>query len=280
LLLAWAVSFAAPLALAVLWERMLRRISDAEQFDHEGAVNVVGEVARLPAHSRRRHPSAAAHADLSLFEESVDSLRTCLVLGEAHADLRVIAVASAISGEGKTSVAAQLAVSIARATGAPTLLIDADLRSPDIHRVFQIANSPGLADVLEENCTLAEAVNTEWSEFVHVLPGGRVASNPHALMNNGLLPRLLDEARAEYAYIVIDTPPILLASESLVVASAADGRLLCTMRDFSRESQVKSACVRLRAVGAPTLGAVLNGIPARQYASKYGSYPYARSHAS
>ncbi|HTN77840.1 MAG TPA: exopolysaccharide synthesis protein, partial [Pirellulaceae bacterium] len=88
----------------------------------------------------------------------------------------------------------------------------------------------------------------------------------------------LDEAKREYAYIVIDTPPVLLASEALVIAKEVDGTLLCTMVNHSRESQVKAASERLKTVGARNLGAVLNGIPSHSYSSRYGSYPYARSH--
>jgi len=263
----------APFGIAVLWERWVRRIANAEQLDQQTHVRVVGEVARLPA--RRHATTELTHRDLSLFEESVDSLRTCLVLGQGNADVHVIAVASAVSGEGKTSVAAQLAVSIARATGEPTLLIDADIRSPDVHEIFQISNDVGLANILEGNSPLDECVNREWSELVHVLAAGRASANPHRLINSQRFRQLLQEARAKYNHIIIDTPPILLASESLAIAKEADGTLLCTMRDFSRESQVNSAAARLEAVGARTLGAVLSGIPTGHYTAKYGNYAHA-----
>jgi capsular exopolysaccharide synthesis family protein len=212
--------------------------------------------------------------EVSLFEESVDSLRTCLLLGNQGEHVHIIAVASAISGEGKTSVATQLAVSIARATRQPTLIIDADMRSPDVHRIFQMENSGGLASILQSEATLEEALHTEWNDYIHVLPAGRATTNPHTLLNSALFRDLLAECRTKYTHIVIDTPPILLASESLVVAKESDGTLLCTMRDHSRERQVHSACERLRAVGARTLGTVLSGIPSRQYAAKYGNYSY------
>ncbi len=276
-LMAAAGCFALPLGVAFLWERTIRRINDAEQLDHEASVQVVGEVARLPQRTDRVLANITTIQDLSLFEESVDSLRTCLVLGDERSDVRVIAVASAVSGEGKTSVAAQLAVSIARATGEKTLLIDADLRSPDVHRLFQIVGTPGLADVLESRLTLAEAINTQWSEFVHVLPAGEMTGNPHQLVNGSCLRSLISDVRAQYAYVIVDTPPILLASEALVIAKEVDGVLLCTMRDHSREAQVKAACERLRTVGARNLGAVLNGVPSRQYAAKYSSYRYQRA---
>jgi len=275
MLLAGMMLFCAPFGLAMLWERFVRRIGDAEQLDQH-SLHVVGEVSRLPLARLSNAPDGAIDRDLLLFEESVDSLRTCLVLGENHADVRVIAVASAVAGEGKTSVAAQLAVSIARSTGEPTLVIDGDLRSPSIHRVFQIENTPGLADVLEGNCEVRDAINKEWSEFIHTMPAGRASMTPHALMNSPRWRAALEQLREQYRYIIIDSPPVLLASEALVIAKEADGVLLCTMRDYSREKQVRAACERLRAGGARNLGAVLSGIPAKQYASKYAKYAYTR----
>lgn len=271
--MALLLGLCAPFGIAVLWERWVRRIANAEQLDQQTRVRVVGEVARLPA--RRYATTELTHRDLSLFEESVDSLRTCIVLGHGNADVHVIAVASAVSGEGKTSVAAQLAVSIARATGEATLLIDADIRSPDVHEIFQISNDVGLANILEANSALEDCVNRDWSELVHVLPAGRASANPHTLINSQRFRNLLQEVRGKYNHVIIDTPPILLASESLAIAKEADGTLLCTMRDFSRESQVNSATSRLEAVGARILGAVLSGIPTGHYTAKYGNYAHA-----
>lgn len=186
--------------------------------------------------------------------------------------MQILSVCSAVSGEGKTSVSSQLAVSIARSTGQPILLIDGDMRAPDIHQIFDIPLSPGLADVLDGEVSLEKAINREWSEHVHLLPAGELMKSPHKLLGNSALRSLLDEARLWYRYIVIDTPPVLAASESLVIAKQSDRTIVCAMRDFSRESHVRMAHERLHATGAETLGTVLNGVPVRSYASRYGSY--------
>ena len=191
----------------------------------------------------------------------------------------MLAVASAVSREGKSSLAAQLAVSLANATGETTLLIDTDMRDPDLHEMFDLPLEPGLAEVLEHQVTLDDAIVTSWSRRVHILPAGRLMRSPHVLLGGGAFHALLDEARARYRYIVIDSPPVLAASEALVVAKAADGTLLCTMRDISRVGQVRQATERLRTAGARPLGAVFSGVPPTNYAYKYGSYcnsPYAR----
>jgi capsular exopolysaccharide synthesis family protein len=278
LMLSMLASLCLPFGVAALWERSVQRISSAEELEQQTELTVVGEVSKLPL--RRRYAvngtTRENGRDMGLFEESIDSLRTGLVLPEERQDVQVLAVASAISGEGKTSVASQLAVSIARSSGKPTLLIDADMRAPDIHRIFQIEKEPGLAQVLNGGCTLEDAIVTTWSDHVHLLPAGELHESPHKLMGSDAFKALIDEARLWYRYVIIDTPPVLSASESLVIAKHADGTLICTMRDISRASHFRLAYDRLIATGSRPVGAVLNGVPVRRYASTYGSYGYSR----
>jgi succinoglycan biosynthesis transport protein ExoP len=185
-------------------------------------------------------------------------------------------VTSAVNHEGKTSVAAQLAVSIARASGEPTLLIDGDMRSPGVHRVFEIPLEPGLAEVLGGRCPLESAIVTTWSDTVHLLPGGRLHASPHQLLGNGAVHSLLRKVSASYRYVILDTPPVLAAGETLILAKAADASLVCAMRDVSRTDQVTRAYERLAAVGVRLIGTVLNGVPTRRYTYRYGSYGYSR----
>jgi capsular exopolysaccharide synthesis family protein len=277
--LAAAVSLFLPFALAVTWEKVVRRVGDSVQLRRDTHLRVIGEIAALPTRPQVAQGAARgpARRDISLFEESIDSLRTSLVLSEDIGDLQVIAVTSAISGEGKTSLASQLALSISRASGEPTLLIDADMRSPDIHKVFQVAQEPGLAQVLDRQCSAQDAIVTGWSRNLHILPAGKLGKSPHKLLGAGALSSVLDELRATYRYIIIDTPPVLSASESLVFCKAAEGVLVCTMRDVSRVRQVKLACDRLVAANARPIGAVLNGVPTNHYAYTYGTYSYRRA---
>jgi len=265
-----------PLLLALGWERIVRRITDAEVLEMESNLPVVGEIARLPHRLGRSRRSASRRLawQLRLYEESIDSMRTALVLAEELREMKVLGVASAAKQEGKTSVVAQLAVSLARASGEPTLLVDGDLRSPDLHRIFEVPQSPGLAEVLAGECSLEEAVATGWSQHVHVLPSGRLRSSPHKLFGNGAVEATMNVARQRYRFIIIDTPPVLAAGEALVLGKTADALLFCAMRDVSQAGQVRKACQRLQAANCRLVAAVLNGMPARRYQRSYGSYDY------
>jgi len=269
------VAFCAPFGLAVGWERLVRRVSDAEQIEHDVNLSVVGEVARLPVRaSTLRQGWGRPGAGVHVYEESIDSLRTSLTLSEPLKDMQVLAVTSATNGEGKTSVAVQLAVSIARASSKPTLLIDGDMRAPDIHRLLGVGLEPGLSEVLAGDVSLDEAIRTEWSDYVHLLPAGKALASPHKLLGNGSLKSLLDKIRDSYRYVVIDTPPVLAAAEALVLAKNADASLICAMRDASRVDQIRRTYDRLLGAEANPVGVVLNGIPARRYAYRYGAYGY------
>lgn len=270
-----AVAFALPFTLVVAWEHLFRRVSSRTQFESANEISVIGEVTSLPTRKR-----SLASADLSvsrdvlLYEESVDGLRTYLSLVESLHDMRVLAVTSAISREGKTSLASQLAVSIARATGEPTLLVDGDMRAPDIHWIFGTDLGPGLVEVLSGECTLDEAIETSFSDKLHILTAGKLTSNPHGLLGSGEFAALVEKLLTAYRHIIVDTPPVLPASEALVMARAADAAVVCVRRDFSRMDQVQDACRRMAGAGVNTIGAVINGIPVQQYASRYGSYGY------
>jgi len=212
LVLAFLAGLFSPFGLAVLWERFVRRVSDARQLGQESRLPVLGEIARLPVRASvfPRSSSQRVGHELRVFEESVDSLRTCLALSESLQDVKVLAVTSAANNEGKTSVAVQLAVSNARASGEMALLIDGDMRSPDVHKVIEGRLSPGLVKVLNGDCSLEDAIITDWSSRVHILPAGKLRGNPHKLLGNANLKLLLDTVRSSYRHIVIDTPPLAL----------------------------------------------------------------------
>lgn len=275
--LAAAASLCLPFGLAFAWEQVFRRIGNVQELKQHSDLPVFGEISMLPPAAGLMGSQRTGIArNASLFRESIDSLRTGLILSQDLGEMHVLAVTSATTAEGKSSVASQLAVSIARFTREPTLLIDGDMRRPDIQNIFDLPLSPGLAEVLSKTCSLNDAVARKWTDHLDILAAGSLQTNPHDLVGHGSFKAMLDEARQLYRYIVIDTPPILSASESLVFASEADAALVCTMRDVTRVEQVRLACERMVSVGARPIGTVLSGVPTTRYSYYYGHYDYRR----
>ena len=270
------LGFGIPFGLAFLWERLARYVGDASHLEQEVHLNVVGEISKLPSRRIRTRASSSKRLGLAVqvFEESIDSLRTSLMLSEYLRNMRVLTVTSAAKQEGKTSVSAQLARSLSRVTGKPILLIDGDMRSPNMHNIFNIPLEPGLVKVLKGECTVEEAIVADHGDHLHILPAGRLDTSPHQLLGNGAIAALLKSVPVKYRYIVIDTSPVLAASETLVLTSASDASLVCVMRDVSRIDQLKKTYGRLIAAGSNPVGLVINGIPTKSYAYRYGSYAY------
>ena len=277
LLVACLASLLAPLGLAVAYESLLRRISSTDQLMKETLLPIIGEVARFP---RRRvgAPTArigAANKDTFVFAESIDSLRTQLLLTEdlgGPGQGKVVAICSAASGEGKSSLAMALAMSIAESTKRPTLIIDADLRSPDVAKSLGVPQTPGLAELLSGRATLREAIHRVGETEAYVLPAGKLRGNPHHIFERVKIDGVLQGLREKFSTIIIDTAPVLAASESLVFAKAADLTVVCSLADVSRAKQVRVAVERLHATGANVAGAVLSGVSARHYVYSYGAY--------
>lgn len=276
LAMASSAGFALPFALFLLWEMLARRVFSPERLEQELDLTVYGEIARMPKRRLRASIKSEDRFDhsLHLFRESFDTLSTNLKLSLDLGDIRVLAVASAVNSEGKTSVAAELARRLSENNHAKTLLIDADLRAPDIHRLFRIPSTPGLAEVLDGQVSLDQAIVTDWSEHLHLLAAGRASTSPVALLGNGNLRKLMDQALSDYRFVVFDTAPVLAASESMILSNTADATLLCVMCEVSRQDQVRRAYKRLQLSGSRRVGLVFNGISPHQYQSRYGKYSY------
>lgn len=265
---------ALPFLIGLLLEIRSRRVDDAGQLESRTRLSVLGEISSIPvATNGKLSKRKRSHArELRLFEESVDSLSTTLILREDLKGAQVFTITSALSGEGKTSVSCQLVVSMARATGKKVLLIDGDLRAPDVHHVFGRQMTPGLVGYLSGDGDWRDYVDREWNESIHILSAGYLKGSPHRLMSSGRYERMIAEAREEYGFVVVDTPPVLPASEALLFATAADAVLICALRDKSRIEQMIQAFSRMESAGAKVAGSVLSGVPVKEYASYYGDY--------
>ncbi|MBN1854027.1 MAG: polysaccharide biosynthesis tyrosine autokinase [Pirellulales bacterium] len=269
-------SFTIPLTFVVMREIVTRRITDTEQLAQESKLRVLGEVARIPVRyvaSETNTLPNRLRQEMYVFTESIDSLRTSLDLSEYLGSHNVIAITSASPAEGKTSVATSLAMSIANATNQSTLLIDGDLRKQNSYLFPNTESQPGLTEVLTGKASLRDAIHKINNSNTYLLPSGKTKVNPHRVVRTPRITQLLDELRPMFKCIVVDTPPVLSASEALVFAKAADAVIFCSLRDVSRSRQVCAAVERLEFAGANLLGAVLSGTTVKRYGYSYGVYP-------
>jgi capsular exopolysaccharide synthesis family protein len=167
-------------------------------------------------------------------------------------------VTSAVGGEGKTTVASHLASSLAR-SGRRTLLIDGDLRCPALHELFEVPLHPGLSEVALGEVHVAEATLATSVDGLMLIPAGEWDRDVlQALARDGVR-RLFEKLKREYEFVVIDSHPVLAATDALLIGQHVDAVLLSLLRGVSRAPQVYAAQQRLESLGIRVLGAVVNG---------------------
>ncbi len=209
--------------------------------------------------------------------EALRKLRTNLRFVDVEGSARVIAVTSALPGEGKSTLACNLAIALAEA-GWQVLLVDADLRGPRVADYLGLPSGAGLTDVLI-GAVEVEDVLQPWGERpMLVLPGGSVPPNPSELLGSKAMADLLLSLRALTDIVIIDTPPLLAFTDGAVVAVQADGALLVARQGKTSDAQSAAAAQSLHAVKARVLGCVLNMAKvSRVEANRYRAYQQAPS---
>lgn len=194
------------------------------------------------------------------FVQQLDHVRVALC-GEGGHDGRgrCVLITSAVGGEGKTTLAAQLAVRCAEA-GASTVLIDADLRRATLGRLFEVPDCPGLSDVLRGDATLEDAlVPITQVGGCQLLPAGSPEANPNRILRGKNFAPMLERLRRTFDVVIIDTSPVLPVPDALILGRLADGAVIATRHDQSRFPAVERANNLLTGAGIPVLGVVVNG---------------------
>jgi capsular exopolysaccharide synthesis family protein len=235
-----------------------RHLDAPTQVDEGLGIRVIGT---LPPLSGRR---VAYEGDpvVACLMESVDSIRTTLMHDAAAKDRRVVLVTSATTLEGRTTVASQLAASLARA-GRRTLLIDGDLRHPALHALFDLPLEDGLCEVLRTEAELDEAVRPTHAEGLWLLAAGLCDMDAiHAMANDQLQP-IFEKLRGEFDFIIVDGAPVLGLPDSLIIGQNCDAAILAVLRDSSQVPKIYQAAEQLKAVGVRLVGAVVNGVRAK-----------------
>ena len=189
-----------------------------------------------------------------------------------------IIVTSSWPMEGKTTNCINLAIAFSQ-TGEKTLLIDCDLRKPRIAKVFGITSKMGLSNALRSFCTVSEAVHPTQYDNLFVMPSGHIPPNPAELLSSKEMEEMLTELKKEYRYILIDTPPVNLLADALLLASNASGTVLVARQGVTDHKSLQEALDKLNFSGAKVLGFVLNDAAEEsgsyyRYHTGYGRYGY------
>ena len=213
------------------------------------------------------------------YAEAFRALRTNIITSAGGKERRSLLITSAAPGDGKSVVAANLAVAIGR-SGNRVLVIDADLRRPVQHELLDCQQRPGLSDVLTGARKPSEAIVATRSSGVWLLPSGTGLSNPSEQLGSQRFRLFLDKLGESFDWVIIDSPPIMAVTDPAVIAHMASGVLFVVNARRTQQKVAQAALDRLETAGASFAGVVLNGVTlerdhyynTRYYLPFYGEY--------
>jgi capsular exopolysaccharide synthesis family protein len=243
---------------------------NAEEIRRRLALPVVGHIPRIQLKPQTLELIAAGGSELdpmltayhrpkSREAEAYRGVRTALYFSTRGTGHRVIQITSPSPGDGKTTLAANLAVSVAQ-SGKRVLLIDADLRRPRLHTMLHVKAQAGLATLIAGECEPAEAVYETPVPGLSLMPCGTIPSNPAELLTSPRFQEALGALGTRYDFVLIDTPPLLAVTDPSAVAPRVDGVLLAIRITKNGRPQAERAKDILQTLGAPIFGVVVNGI--------------------
>lgn len=236
----------------VLLDMRRRRVSSPDDVANDLQLNVIGTLPLLKR-SRRRNQRLSRQ-----LAEAVDSIAAALICGRTALGTQAVMITSAVAGEGKTTLAANLATSLASA-GRRTLLIDFDLRRPMLHSVYDLERGPGVCEALIGEIEVSGACHETEDPSLWVMPAGHWRERAISQLADQRLQQLFSELRTQYDFIVVDASPVLPIVDARLVGKHVDGTILSLLRDVSEVPKVAATCRALESFDVRVLGGVMIG---------------------
>lgn len=217
----------------------------------------------------KKTPVLTKNSDFSVVE-AYKTIRTNLMFATQNPGCKRVIITSTSPNEGKSMNCCNLAITLAQ-TDSKVLIIDCDLRKPTIHKWFKIKGIPGLSEVLAGMITVKQALHESDYPNLHIICGGTVPPNPAELLSSPAMDEMLGILSKEYEYILLDTPPINLVADALVLSAKTDGVVIIVRQGETTHPELKHALSSLEFAKAKVLGIILNGVENK---GKYGYSKY------
>jgi len=250
--LGFMVGLAGGVGLAFLFENLDTRLYATEEIKKVTELPVLGQIPT----ARRQRQIALSNGNSSQ-GEAFRRLRTNIFALDHDAPMRTLLVTSAEPREGKSTIVANLALSIAQ-SGRSVIAVDGDLRLPTLHRVFDLPNEIGLSSILKQEATLDEAAQDSKIPGVHVLTSGPLPPNPAELLDSPQMAALIEQLAQQFEVVLLDTPSLLAVTDAAVLAPIVDGVVLVVGRTRGRRGAVQAARQQLADAKARSIGVVVN----------------------
>jgi succinoglycan biosynthesis transport protein ExoP len=258
------------IGLAFFFEYVDNRIKTPDEIKRVLNVPFLGMVPSLPKGSDESSGLLSGGAPAS-FVEAFRAIRTNILFSSTDEGCRSVVITSTRPGEGKTLVAANVAISLAQ-SGNRVLLLDADLRKPRVHSVFNQVQDPGVSTLLVGRAKASEAIRKSTVDGLWILPAGRIPPNPAELLGSKRFKEFHHSLRQHFDWIVIDSPPVMAVTDPTVVANVANGVIFVVGAEMTARHAAQSAIDQLESANAQMLGAILNRVDVQRNAYYYSQY--------
>ena len=192
----------------------------------------------------------------SVAAEAYRSLRTNIQYSSFDKKYQTLVVTSANPGEGKTTVAGNLALALAQGES-KVLLVDCDMRRPSVHKKFRISNTYGISDLLVGNKKM-ESVAHKYNDNLTIVPSGKIPPNPAEMLGSKAMTAFLEEMKKHFDYIVLDTPPLQAVADAQILSTKVDGSLIVVRAGVTKKDAVHNAVSIINKVNGNIIGTVLN----------------------
>lgn len=255
--------------LAEQLERGMQTQEDVERMLHLPSLGMIPLVKRNRL-SRKPPQDYALDKPASAYSQAVKSLFTSLIIAHQRKGTgNIVLLTSAVPGEGKSALVATLA-RVTAIAGRRVLIVDCDLRRPNIHRSLSLPNQYGLADFLSGNATLPDVMRTDSRTGADVITAGSPTDNPEEIIRNPLFDQMLFNLRPQYDLILLDAPPVLPVSDTRILAEKASQCVVVVKWRRTPRKLVQLAIRQLTEAGANIAGVALNQVDTSK-AARYGS---------
>ncbi len=262
------------LGLAFLFDYLDDTLKSPDDVNETAGLPTLGVISQMRTDKKQTEHQrlAVLVTPRSPAAEAFRTLRTNLEFASVDKLLHSLLVTSAVPGEGKSTMSANIALTFAQA-GKRVILLDADMRRPSLHRMFEVPNSHGLTTLLRADGTAISSIAHQSDEpNLKVITTGPLPPNPAELLGSQRMRDVLTRLLSEADLIVVDSPPLHAVTDAAVLASEMDGTLLVIHSGHTRRGAVRQAIEALERVGANVVGAALNMVTARSSAGYYYRY--------
>lgn len=259
------------LGLVFLVEFLDDTIKSREDFDRYVGLPFLGFIPHIPARKEGENELVADAKPGSAIAESFRTLRTSIVFSRGDRRVETVLITSAGPGEGKTTVASNLAATLAKQKG-PVLLVDADLRRPRVHKALQLGNERGLTNYLIGESPLEDLLQETSVEGLLVMTSGPIPPNPAELLHGDRMAALIEEAKGRFDRIVIDSPPLIAVTDARVLSRIVDGLYLVISMGKTSRRLIQRSIESITSIGCEVHGAILNNLTLPT--GRYGYYYY------